>query len=268
MIAQDSQHIIVYDLETKHTFAEVGGYENNHKLGVSYLGLYSYSQEQYFGFEEDGLNRLEAIMAKERPLVIGFNSINFDNVVLQPYFQELNVSELPQLDILAEINDTLGFRMKLESVAQATLGEGKSGTGLDAIKYYREGNMEALAKYCMDDVRITKEIYDFGREHGFILYTSGGQLQRMPTSWKGELTISEKITQAHAEHQQLNITYLEVPESGEPSRYDTTIDIHSIDGNMMEAYCHVQHATREMDVNRVLAAENTQTNYAYQGSLL
>ncbi|MFA5995674.1 MAG: ribonuclease H-like domain-containing protein [Patescibacteria group bacterium] len=258
------QNIIVYDLETQKTFAEV---ENGKPelLRVSYLGLYSFSQNQYFGFFEPDLPKLEAIMLKEQPLLIGFNSIHFDNKVLQPYFKQLNISTLPQLDILAEIYNSLGFRMKLESVAQATLGTGKSGSGLDAIRYFRTGNLEALSKYCLDDVRITKDIYLYGKQHGFILYTAAGELARLPVSWGNAPTITDQLKQAWQQHQRCSISYLQM----EPTRqiYNTEIDVITFNPKTITAYCQQAHATKPFSVDRIQTLSITKQQYAYQAVL-
>lgn len=262
-----NDNIIVYDLETQKTFAEVGGFDKQTELLVSYLGLYSYAQDKFFGFFEKDLPRIENILLQEQPTIVGFNSISFDNRVVQPYFKKLQINELPQIDILAEIFDTLGFRMKLESVAQATLGTGKSGDGLDAIKYYREGNLAALEKYCMDDVRITRDIFQFGRDHGFILYTSGGDIRQMPVSWVGDETITERVKQAHVNHQQIKIKYLKVDEE-KKELIETTVDILSIDDKYIEGVCHSTNSKKKFAIHRIQKLELTDNGYAYQGKLL
>ncbi len=262
-----SENIIVYDVETQKTFAEVGGRESQSKLLVSFLGLYSYSQQKYFSFFEKDLPKLEAIFIKERPTVIGYNSIHFDNKVVQPYFKNLKIDELPQIDIMAELYDQLGFRLKLESVAQATLGEGKSGTGLDAIKYFREGNFKDLEKYCLDDVRITKELYEFGKFHGYLLYTSGGDLHKVEASWAQDETISKQLKQALDKHQRLKITYLKITDT-EKTKLDTEIDLLAMDEKYVRVFCHVNNQEKKYAIHRILNLETTDQNYAYQASLL
>jgi DEAD/DEAH box helicase domain-containing protein len=122
---------IVLDLETKKTFDEVGGHHNSHLLEVSVCGVYSYARDEYRGFKEhEFAEMLEWLKAAD--LIIGFNSKHFDFTVLQPYYPNFNLGQLPHLDILEEITNVLGRRLKLESVAQETLGYGKSGDGLDA----------------------------------------------------------------------------------------------------------------------------------------
>lgn len=262
-----TQPSIVYDLESKKTFAEVGGHHKQAELGVSFLGLYSYSQNKYFSFFEQDLPKLELILQTEKPTIIGFNSISFDNVVVQPYFKSLNISALPQVDILADIYRTLGFRMKLESVAQATLGEGKSGTGLDAIKYYREGNFEALAKYCLDDVRITKDVYDYGCRHGYILYTSGGEYFRMPVAWSSELTVMQRLMAAFQKHQQVTITYLQLTDATR-KLHSTLVDILDLTEKNVTVYSYADNDRQIYALDRIMELTESEQTSAYQEKLL
>lgn len=255
---------VVYDVETKHTFAEV----NNQiaKLEISFLGLYSYSQNQYFSFFEKDLRKLELILLKERPTLIGFNSIHFDNVTLQPYCTQLQINDLPQIDILVDIQAVLGFRLKLESVAQATLGEGKSGSGLDAIRYWREGDLASLSKYCLDDVRITRDIYNFGCAHGFILYTTGGELRRIPMAWSTTPTITDQLHEAYTKHQRVEIDYLSITDVGR-NVVTTRIDILVLTDKTMEVFCHFKNTTCTYQIERVLALRLLEEKFAFQASL-
>src|SRR6185295_15103726 len=97
-------------------------------------------------------------------LVIGFNIRRFDMPVLQPYLP-FPVAPLPVLDIMEEIVKVLGHRVSLDSVAQATLGRGKTGHGLEALQWFKEGRFDLIVKYCLDDVKLTKDVYDYGKQH-------------------------------------------------------------------------------------------------------
>jgi DEAD/DEAH box helicase domain-containing protein len=155
---------IVLDLETQKSFDEVGGYGKNHLLKISVVGVYSYPQNKYMCFTEDQMYRLGEMLA-EADQIIGFNIKNFDFQVLQPYLN-FKIHEVPHLDILTEIEQLIGHRIKLDNLAQMTLGAGKSGDGLQAIKFWKMGQIEELKKYCLDDVRITKELYDYVLKYG------------------------------------------------------------------------------------------------------
>jgi DEAD/DEAH box helicase domain-containing protein len=159
---------IVLDLETQKSFEEVGGFGKNHLLKVSVVGVYSYTQNKYLTFTEDQIYRLGEMLS-EADQIIGFNIKNFDFQVLQPYLN-FKLHEIPALDILEDVEKIIGHRVKLDNLAQMTLGAGKSGDGLQALKYYKLGQMEELKKYCLDDVRITKELYDYVQKYEKLLY--------------------------------------------------------------------------------------------------
>jgi hypothetical protein len=259
--------IIVFDVETQHTFDEVGGIENRDKLGISYVGLYSYSQKKMFGFFEKDLPMLEKILLKTRPMLIGFNSIHFDVPVLQPYFTQINLSELPHLDMLKEVEKVLGHRLKLDSIAQGTIFSQKSGDGLDAIRWYREGNFDALAKYCIDDVAITRDIYEFGEKQGAIYYPAAGMRKAVKISWGKPPLISERIQEAYAQKKQLSIDYFDLPKEGSAQRVTRTIDILSMNGDSFDAFCHDLNNKHTLHISQVWDVKETGKSFAHQVSL-
>src|SRR3989338_923016 len=161
---------IVLDLETQHAFDEVEG-RRPELLGISLVGIYLYRAQTYKAFEESQLKDLEAELSQCSRL-IGFNIRRFDIPVLKPHLKKFDVSKLPLFDIMDDIEKHLGHRVSLESVARGTFGIGKSASGLDAIVYYRQGEMDKLKQYCLDDVRLTKDIYEFGKKEGKIYYLS------------------------------------------------------------------------------------------------
>ncbi len=256
--------IIVLDLETKKTFDEVGGQENRHLLGVTVVGVYSYQRDEYRAFREEEFTELLELL-KNTKLVIGFNSISFDFTVLQPYYKEFDLSTIPHLDILKEIYDILGFRLKLESVAQTTLGYGKSGNGLDAIIYHRNNEWDKLIKYCLDDVKVTKELYEYGLNHGHIWYTNSGQKTKINSSWSnGDQKISDKVIVAFKKGEQILIDYMD--SSGNITQ--RKIDIQSINSNKIKAFCHLRDAIRLFDLDRIKKIETSGKMANWQDSLL
>jgi DEAD/DEAH box helicase domain-containing protein len=169
---------IVLDLETQKSFEDVGGRGKNHLLKVSVCGIYDYSQDRYSIYEESELPKLAPIL-QSADQIIGFNIKNFDFAVLQPYMN-FDLATVPYYDILEEIEKAIGHRIKLESVAQGTIGSGKSGNGLEALLYYKNGRMDLLKKYCLDDVRVTKEVYDYALKHQKIMYRDYFSVREMP----------------------------------------------------------------------------------------
>lgn len=175
---------IILDIETKRTFDEVGGREHIDQLEVSVVGVYSYSNDEYRCYEEKEMGQLQNLLINSS-LIIGFNHVWFDLPVMQPYFS-IDVKQLPVFDIMLDCQQKLGHRIGLDSLAQATLGIGKTGHGLDAIKYFREGRMDELKSYCLNDVKVTKGIFDFGISQGKISYLSkiGQHKKELAVDWK------------------------------------------------------------------------------------
>lgn len=160
--------IIVFDIETKETFEDIGGYFPE-KLSPSLVGIYSFAKDELRGFTEDEFSELWPYFA-DADLIIGFNSDGFDIPILAKLYPPLK--EIQSLDLLREIYVSAGHRVKLDSVAEATLGKHKTADGLEAIKMYREGRIEELRAYCLSDVAITRDVYNYGKEKGHILATS------------------------------------------------------------------------------------------------
>lgn len=154
--------LVVFDVETKKAFDEVGGYFPE-KLGVSVSGVW-YGDENGVGtlkgFREEEFSEMFKIF-ESADRIVGFNSIDFDMAALKPYYIG-DLLKLPNFDILQEVEKKVGYRVKLDALAKETLGVQKGGNGLDAITYYHEGNWEKLTKYCLEDVIITKDLYFHG----------------------------------------------------------------------------------------------------------
>ncbi len=178
--------IIVFDIETQNTFQETGKSraEAYKKLRVSIVGVYEYLTDSYKVYEEKELMELDKRFQKA-DLLLGFNSAGFDLPVLSNYFFT-PTDRFPHLDLMTEIEKNRGHRASLDSVAKPTLKAKKSGSGLDAIMYWKEGRMDELKKYCLEDVRITKEVFEYGCREGKILFTSTWDFKtyEIPVNWK------------------------------------------------------------------------------------
>lgn len=170
------------DVETQRGFNEVDR-KKIHLLKISVACIYDSKTDSYHSFEEKELLKLEEIL-KQADLIIGFNIRDFDMEVLAPYFMT-PVKNFPVLDLLVEFEKVRGHRISLQSLAQATLKSSKSGTGWDALQLFKDGRMDELKKYCIDDVRITKDIYEYGIQHGKILFISNRDYQthEVPVHW-------------------------------------------------------------------------------------
>ncbi len=188
------ENILVLDLETKSLF-EDHAERRPEVLGVSVVGTYCYRSDTYRVYDEKEIGALEERLS-DKPLVVGFNIRRFDMPVLRPYLH-FDPAILPMLDILEILHNQLGHRVSLQSVAEATLGAGKSGSGLDAVAYYRAGDFDSLRRYCEDDVKVTRAVYEYGAAHGELFFTSkfGNGKRRAPVTWKIVHPASENTTE-------------------------------------------------------------------------
>ena len=178
--------IITLDIETQRGFHEVDR-KKLHLLKVSVACIHDTKTDAYLAFEEKEMTRLEEIL-KQADLIVGFNIRDFDMEVLAPYFAT-PVKNFPMLDLLVEFEKVRGHRASLQSIAQATLNISKSGSGWDALGLYKEGRMDELKKYCIDDVKITKAVYEYGAKNGKILFLSNRDYQthEVAVSWGNAL---------------------------------------------------------------------------------
>jgi len=173
---------LVLDIETQNSFKDIGGKANLSLLKISLVGAYIYSENKFMAFMEPGLSQLENLI-KESELVIGYNLLGFDYPVLSNYLKNINFNNVKTLDILQVADNYLGYKIKLEAVAQGTLASGKIGTGMDAIEMWRAGQIEELKKYCLKDVEITKNIYEYGLQNQYIKFKSSWEVYEIPVDW-------------------------------------------------------------------------------------
>jgi DEAD/DEAH box helicase domain-containing protein len=173
------KHPIILDVETKHTFREFG---DPRDLGVTVVAIYDYATEKGQTFLEKEISQIFPLL-ENASYVIGYNSRSFDLPVLQAYYPG-DVNMFCQFDILEDIKKRIGKRISLNDVAKATVNHQKSGHGLMAIDYYKEGKFDELRKYCLDDVLVTKDVFEYGIENNLIYYQNEYGKQGIPVLWK------------------------------------------------------------------------------------
>ena len=174
--------VVVFDLETRRSFTEVGGRSQFHRLGVSVGVAYRYDRDEYLVVTEDTIDQLIALLL-DAELVVGYNIRGFDYEVLRAYTDE-DLQRLPTFDLMYDLEERLGFRPKLESVAAPTLGVGKSADGLQALEWWRLGEIDKIIEYCREDVRVTRDLYDFGKRHRWVqVERFGGKSRKVEVDW-------------------------------------------------------------------------------------
>jgi DEAD/DEAH box helicase domain-containing protein len=169
----------VFDVETKRSAAEVGGWHRADRMGISVAVLYDSDSDSFKTYLEKNIPELISDL-KTFDLVVGFNNKRFDNRVLSAY-SLFNLASLPTLDIMEQITNRLGYRLSLDRLAEHTLGVKKSADGLQALQWFKEGRMDEIISYCRQDVKITRDIYLFGLENRYLLFKNkAGSIVRLP----------------------------------------------------------------------------------------
>jgi len=168
---------IVFDLETQNIFQEVGS-NDPVDLDISVGSAYDSKTDEYTTVTVDEIEKLWPIFEHAEALV-GYNSNHFDIPLLNKYYPG-DLTQIKSIDLLADIKESLGRRIRLDSVAQATVGAKKSATGLQALKWWHEGEIEKIKKYCEQDVRVTKEVFEYALKNQKVLYKDGHKKREIP----------------------------------------------------------------------------------------
>ncbi len=257
---------IVVDVETKKSFAEVGGENHIRELGISVAGVYSYAQNSFFAYEEHELAELEKILENTEQ-IIGFNLKHFDLPVIEPYLKKFSFGKVAVTDMFEDAVKFLGHRVGLGGLAKATLGVGKSGHGLEALQWFKDGRMEDLKKYCLDDVKITRDLYEYGKKQGHVLFESyaDGKTHSIPVNWGRvvEKPILQILEEAFHSRRRLAIEYVSSENSdGLGFKKGRLVDIYKIKNEEVEAFCHLRGGLRNFRISRILKAELTGDYYS------
>ena len=177
-----AKNIVYFDLETQRSAEEVGGWGNIAKMGMSVGVTCSSVTGEYKIYGEKQVGDLLTDLQRA-DLVVGFNNLRFDYEVLHGY-TAFDLTQLPTLDMLVVLNETLGHRLSLDSIATATFGVEKTAEGLQAIEWFKQGKLAEIAEYCCYDVKITKLVHEYGASQKQLHYTNRfGKKLTVPVKW-------------------------------------------------------------------------------------
>jgi DEAD/DEAH box helicase domain-containing protein len=168
---------IIFDLETQNTFQDVGSTDST-ALDISVGTFYDSETNSYTTVTIDELQSIWPLLEKADALV-GYNSNHFDIPLLNKYYPG-DLTQIKSIDLLEEIRKSLGRRLRLDSVAEATVGAKKSGHGLQAVRWWREGKIDEIKKYCEQDVKVTKKVFDYALKNGHVKFKDGSRKKEIP----------------------------------------------------------------------------------------
>jgi DEAD/DEAH box helicase domain-containing protein len=176
------KNIVYFDLETQKSAEEVGGWDKISAMGMSVGVTYSTARCGYVIYGEKQVSELIKELQRA-DLVIGFNNLRFDFEVLHGY-TPLDLRQLPTLDLMVDLQAKLQHRLSLDSIATATFGLEKTAEGMQAIEWFREGKLMEIAEYCCYDVKLTRLVHEYGREHRRVFYNNRfGRKLSVDVSW-------------------------------------------------------------------------------------
>ncbi len=158
---------ITFDIETANTLPALARSDLS-QLELSIVGIHDSETGELSSYTKEELPKLWPILERA-DVLIGFNSDYFDIPILNRYYPG-DLTKIRSLDLLVEVQKVLGRRIRLQSLAEATLNKGKGGNGLQAVEWWQNGEVEKVRKYCLEDVKITREIYDYAIQHQALKY--------------------------------------------------------------------------------------------------
>jgi len=175
-------NLVFFDLETQKLFQEVGSRDPGKLLlacGVTYATT---TEEFKVYWEREAQLLLDELKSADK--VVGYNIREFDYEVLRPYAPAFNFASLRTLDLMLELSRTLNFRLSLDSLAKGCLGTTKTANGIQSVQWFRDGELDKVAEYCKADVDITRRVYEFGVENGYVSYYSKlGSKLKVKVNW-------------------------------------------------------------------------------------
>jgi DEAD/DEAH box helicase domain-containing protein len=176
-----NRHYLVLDIETQKIAQDVGGWGNIDKLGVSVACAYDSKTGETLAFRENELDQLNKL-CKER-LIVGYNVLGFDLKVLTAYGFE--PKRLDVFDIMLDVEQSSGWRyVKLDDIAKGTLGVQKIADGLQAVEWYKRGEIDKIIEYCKKDVEITRDVFIHGMKNGRIsIARASGEPATFAVQW-------------------------------------------------------------------------------------
>ena len=168
--------VITFDIETKNIFQDVGS-NDPAALDISVICTHDSETGEFQSFLEKDFNKLWPLL-EQADAFVTWNGDHFDIPLLNKYYTG-DLKKIKSIDLMREVQLVLGRRLKLDTVGEATLQRNKSGHGLDAIEWWRNGEVDKIIKYCIEDVRLTRDLYDYAVKNGHLKYKEIGTLKEV-----------------------------------------------------------------------------------------
>jgi DEAD/DEAH box helicase domain-containing protein len=181
-------HVVV-DVEIQNCVDDkTYSWNDTDKLGVACAVLYEFRTDRFTIYGPSDVEALRSrLLAADR--ISGFNTWKFDFPVIWalPGRQRVEALKEKSNDILRRIWIALGADpdswsslhagWSLNAVIKGTLHKdaAKIGYGGDAPKWYQAGQIARLHSYCLDDVRLERDLAVFIDNHGYVVNGDSGR---------------------------------------------------------------------------------------------
>lgn len=168
--------IVTFDIETANWFGD-GGVNDPSQLEIAVVGVHDSADDSYTSYLAPELQKLWPTLERT-DILVGYNSDHFDVPLLNKYYPG-DLTRIKSLDLMSEVYGTLGRRLRLDALADGTLGMRKSGDGGQSLRWWRAGEIEKVRSYCLKDVEITRKIFDYAVKNGSVKYKELGKVREV-----------------------------------------------------------------------------------------
>lgn len=158
---------ITFDIETANSVPSFARGDLS-QLELALVGVHDSETGEFTSYVKEELPQLWPILERA-DVLIGYNSDSFDIPLLNRYYPG-DLAQIRSIDLMIEVQKVLGRRLRLQSLAQATLGRGKGGDGLKSVEWWQQGLVDKVREYCIEDVRLTRELYDYALTNQSLKY--------------------------------------------------------------------------------------------------
>lgn len=177
--------VVTFDIETANWMSDTGSGDPA-ELTIALVGVHDSETNEYSSYLEPELPKLWP-MLERTDVLVGYNSEHFDIPLLNKYYPG-DLKKIKSLDLMKEVYTVLGRRLKLDSLAEATLGEKKIGSGPQSLAWWRAGEVEKVREYCLKDVEITRKLFDIALSKGILKYKELGRDREVKLDTKSWLS--------------------------------------------------------------------------------
>lgn len=178
--------VVTFDIETANWLSDTGT-NDPADLTIAIVCAHDSETDQYTSYLEHELPQLWPILERTDVLV-GYNSDHFDIPLLNKYYPG-DLTKIKSLDLMKEVHAVLGRRLKLDALAEGTLGQKKlDGKNGQSIVWWREGKVDMVREYCIKDVELTKKLLDFALKNNALKYKELGKIREVKLDTSGWLS--------------------------------------------------------------------------------